>query len=96
MSVYCSVGYTSFSFADRPYSGYLPTRHRCIDPSAPCVDDDDITVDMIENCYDVDGLGKASERPHPTRMVQASPMLGFARVDDTQTLPCDTPQLRLT
>ncbi|CAM9449894.1 unnamed protein product, partial [Ectocarpus sp. 12 AP-2014] len=22
----------------------------CIDPDAPCVDDDDITVDMVENC----------------------------------------------
>lgn len=22
----------------------------CIDPEAPCVDDDDITVDMAENC----------------------------------------------
>ncbi|CAM9833917.1 unnamed protein product, partial [Ectocarpus sp. 12 AP-2014] len=22
----------------------------CIDPDAPCVDDDSVTVDMIENC----------------------------------------------
>ncbi|CAM9718522.1 unnamed protein product, partial [Ectocarpus sp. 12 AP-2014] len=28
----------------------------CIDPDAPCVDDDDITVDMVENC-DVSELG---------------------------------------
>ena len=27
----------------------------CIDPEAPCVDDDDVTVDMVENCHDVSG-----------------------------------------
>ena len=25
--------------------------YACIDPDAACVDDDDITVDMVENCY---------------------------------------------
>lgn len=28
----------------------------CIDPSAPCVDDDSVTVDMVENCY-AGGIG---------------------------------------
>lgn len=28
------------------YSGFA-----CVDPSAPCVDDDSVTVDMIDNCY---------------------------------------------
>lgn len=23
----------------------------CIDPEAPCVEDDDVTVDMVENCF---------------------------------------------
>eukprot|EP00903_Cladosiphon_okamuranus_P014629 g13565.t1 len=29
----------------------------CIDPSAPCVDDDDVTVDLVENCDYVQGIG---------------------------------------
>ncbi|CAM9522446.1 unnamed protein product, partial [Ectocarpus sp. 12 AP-2014] len=29
----------------------------CIDPSAPCVDDDDVTVDMVENCGYVGSVG---------------------------------------
>ncbi|CAM9921269.1 unnamed protein product, partial [Ectocarpus sp. 6 AP-2014] len=29
----------------------------CIDPAAPCVDDGDITIDMVENCGYVRGLG---------------------------------------
>ncbi|CAN0530784.1 unnamed protein product, partial [Ectocarpus sp. 12 AP-2014] len=29
----------------------------CIDPSAPCVNDDDVTVDMVENCGYVSGIG---------------------------------------
>eukprot|EP00903_Cladosiphon_okamuranus_P008223 g7916.t1 len=29
----------------------------CVDPSAPCVNDDDITVDMLENCNWVMGIG---------------------------------------
>ena len=28
----------------------------CIDPRAPCVDDDDITIDFLENCSDVSRL----------------------------------------
>ena len=31
------------------------TKFSCIDPSAACVDDDDITADMLENCGDVSG-----------------------------------------
>lgn len=27
----------------------------CIDPAAPCVDDDDITADLVENCGYVSG-----------------------------------------
>ena len=29
----------------------------CIDPAAQCVNDDDITVDMLENCQWVVGVG---------------------------------------
>lgn len=29
----------------------------CIDPEAPCVDDDDITVDMLESCGHVTLIG---------------------------------------
>ncbi|CAN0370169.1 unnamed protein product, partial [Ectocarpus sp. 8 AP-2014] len=29
----------------------------CIDPAAPCVDDDDITAVMVENCGNVAGVG---------------------------------------
>lgn len=29
----------------------------CIDPDAPCVDDDDITIDIVENCGDVGSIG---------------------------------------
>ena len=36
------------------------TMFACIDPSAECVDDDDITVEMVENCGYIDGIGKAS------------------------------------
>lgn len=32
----------------------------CIDPDALCVDDDDITVGMLEECEWVGGIGKAS------------------------------------
>eukprot|EP00903_Cladosiphon_okamuranus_P008222 g7915.t1 len=34
-------------------SGYF----QCIDPAAPCVDDDDITIDMVENCGYIGGIG---------------------------------------
>lgn len=42
------------------------TEFACIDPEAPCVDDDFITVDKIEECYDVrckQAFPKAAERP---------------------------------
>ncbi|CAN0256477.1 unnamed protein product, partial [Ectocarpus fasciculatus] len=29
----------------------------CIDPAAPCVGDDDITTDMVENCGDITSVG---------------------------------------
>lgn len=25
--------------------------YACIDPAAPCVDDDDITIEIVENCF---------------------------------------------
>lgn len=31
---------------------------QCVDPAAECVDDDDITVDQVENCGYVPGIGK--------------------------------------
>ena len=31
---------------------------QCIDPAAECVDDDDITVDQVENCGYVAGIGE--------------------------------------
>ncbi|CAM9523721.1 unnamed protein product [Scytosiphon promiscuus] len=38
------LGYDDFHCSQ--YSGFA-----CIDPSAPCVDDDSVTVDMIDECY---------------------------------------------
>lgn len=39
----------------------------CIDPSAECVDDDDVTIEMVENCGDVQGIGEyRSLSLHPT------------------------------
>jgi len=32
-------------------------RYRCIDPTAPCVDDDLITAEMVENCGFLHGYG---------------------------------------
>jgi len=32
-------------------------RYRCIDPTAPCVDDDLITAEMVENCGFIKGYG---------------------------------------
>lgn len=29
----------------------------CIDPAASCVDDDDITVEMVENCGYIEAVG---------------------------------------
>ena len=40
--------------------------YSCIDPSAECVNDDDITVDMFDNCDSVRLIGKATTIPqHP-------------------------------
>ncbi|CAN0158392.1 unnamed protein product, partial [Ectocarpus sp. 6 AP-2014] len=36
---------------------YKCMQFSCIDPNAPCVDDDDITVDMFDNCGYVSGIG---------------------------------------
>ncbi len=36
-------------------SGY--NNFACIDPEAPCVDDDSFTVDMMENCGSPSGFG---------------------------------------
>ncbi|CAM9907104.1 unnamed protein product [Pylaiella littoralis] len=36
---------------------YSCARFACIDPGATCVDDDDVTADMVENCGYVFGLG---------------------------------------
>ncbi len=32
--------------------------YACIDPEAPCVDDDDVTVEMVESCGNVQGFGE--------------------------------------
>ncbi|CAB1108035.1 unnamed protein product [Ectocarpus sp. CCAP 1310/34] len=37
------------------YVGYA-----CIDPGAACVDDDAVTVDMMENCYDASRIGNGA------------------------------------
>ena len=34
----------------------------CIDPMAPCVDDDSVTIDMIGNCY-AGQIGKMGANP---------------------------------
>lgn len=39
---------TSQATADRTCG---PTGFMCIDPEAPCIDDDFFTVDMLENCF---------------------------------------------
>eukprot|EP00752_Nemacystus_decipiens_P018348 g16460.t1 len=31
--------------------------YACVDPAAPCVDDDDITIDIVENCDYPQGIG---------------------------------------
>ena len=38
----------------------------CIDPEAPCVDDDDVTVDMVENCETIAGIGETGGVPPQT------------------------------
>ena len=30
----------------------------CVDPAAECVDDDDITIEVAENCEFIEGIGK--------------------------------------
>lgn len=39
------------------YDLYGCTQFACIDPSARCVDDDDITVDMVASCPWINGVG---------------------------------------
>ena len=34
----------------------------CIDPSAPCVDDDDVTIVEVENCGYVSAIGPVNSR----------------------------------
>lgn len=49
----------------------------CIDPAAECVDDDDVTADMVENCGFVQGLGKASVTPPHTYPLVYVPIIPF-------------------
>ena len=35
---------------------------RCIDPAAPCVDDDDVTIEQAENCRIVSAIGPVDSR----------------------------------
>eukprot|EP00903_Cladosiphon_okamuranus_P014617 g13555.t1 len=50
----CSTEYTTWEGDEsRLCSGYFA----CIDPDAPCVDDDDITVERVENCGFVAAIG---------------------------------------
>jgi len=59
--------------------------YRCIDPSAPCVDDDDVTVDMVEGCGFLESVGEISrEGFHPSRWLPHLPI--DLRVDAAQTL----------
>ncbi len=37
---------------------YTCSDFACIDPEAPCVDDDDITAEMVENCDDIGRIGE--------------------------------------
>lgn len=48
---------------------------QCIDPAAPCVDDDDITADQVENCSDVSRTSRASlESALPTSCCAPGPV----------------------
>lgn len=38
-----------------PSAGYA-----CVDPEAACVDDDSVTIDMLEVCHYPSGIGEAS------------------------------------
>lgn len=51
----CEVG----PFADDEYDGRYSgcKEFQCIDPSADCVNDDDITVNMLEDCEWIAGVG---------------------------------------
>ena len=44
----CDVGENGDDYSGGRYSGC--NEFACIDPEAPCVDDDSITIDMVENC----------------------------------------------
>ena len=44
----CEVDTSSSEFSDGRWSGC--NEFACIDPAAPCVDDDSITVDMLDKC----------------------------------------------
>ena len=46
--------YTSDVLCSAEGSGFA-----CIDPSAACVNDDDVTVDIAENCGYIQGIGEA-------------------------------------
>ncbi len=43
----------------------------CIDPQATCVDDDDITVDMLDECVDVSEIGET--RRNPLQLLPSNP-----------------------
>ena len=59
----CEVGF----FADDDSAGGC-SQFACIDPAAPCVDEDLITVDMVEKCDDVSGAGVAMPRRRHARL----------------------------
>ena len=72
------------------------TEFACIDPSAGCVDDDDITADMLENCY-VSGRGRhkiAQSRVHTKNTFHADSytlhMLPLLHVVRSSWLPPST------
>eukprot|EP00903_Cladosiphon_okamuranus_P005791 g5738.t1 len=48
----CDPGSSDDDYRCGQYSDFA-----CIDPAAPCVDDDDITVDIVENCDYPAGIG---------------------------------------
>lgn len=48
---------------DDDYKCGRSSEFSCIDPAAPCVDDDDITADIVENYDYVSGSGQRKSRP---------------------------------
>ena len=60
-----------------PGSGFV-----CVDPDAPCVNDDDITVDMLEACYWVGVVGKPVFASSPSFRI---PCLIFLNPDSPKT-----------